>query len=152
MEPSSWLSIMQSPSTGAQYAAMAHIPYCKAVGTLIYAMLGTHPDISYTVTIISKYVSNPGIPHWEAVKRIYYYLGGTIDLRLTFGGEVNELTGYADVDGSMEEDHHTLSSNAYLIDGGTVSWSMKRQEIMSLSTTKSEYIAAMHAAKEGLWL
>ena len=96
--------------------------------------------------------SNPGIPHWEAVKRIYCYLGGTINLRLMFGGEVKELTGYADADGRMEEDCHALSGNAYLINSGAISWSTKRQEIVSLSTTESEYIAAMHTVKEGLWL
>ena len=54
MDPNSHLSIMQSPSTGAQYTAMAHIPYCEAVGTLMYAMLRTCPDISYAVMIVCE--------------------------------------------------------------------------------------------------
>ena len=62
------------------------------------------------------------------------------------------LAGYADADGSMGEDRRAVSGYAFLIDGGAVSWSSKRQEIISLSTTKSEYVAATHAAKEALWL
>jgi len=63
-----------------------------------------------------------------------------------------ELRGYADADGSMAEDRHAISSYAFVVHGGAVSWSAKRQEIVSLSTTESEYVVATHAAKEALWL
>ena len=53
---------------------------------------------------------------------------------------------------SMSEDRRAISGYAFLIDGGAVSWSSKRQEIVSLSTTKSEYVAATHGGKEALWL
>ena len=152
MDPNSRLSVMQSPSMGAQYVAMRNIPYCEAVGTMMYAMLGTRPDISYAVTTLSKFSSNPGSAHWEAVKRVYHYLTGTRKLWLTFGGIEKELVGYADADGSMNEDRHALSGYVFLVDGGAVSWSTKRQEIVSLLTTKSEYVAATHATKEALWL
>ena len=52
----------------------------------------------------------------------------------------------------MAEDHHAISGYAFLIDGGAVSWSFKRQEIISLSMTKSEYVAATHGLKEAMWL
>ena len=80
MDPNVKLSTAQNPSTGAQYAAMQNIPYCEAVGALMYAMLGTHPDISYAVTTVLKFSSNPGMAHWDAVKRIYRYLLGSKDL------------------------------------------------------------------------
>jgi hypothetical protein len=86
MDPSVKLSTSQSPSTGAQYAAMQHIPYCKAVGSLMYTMLGTLPDILFMNTVVSKLASNPGMTHWEAVKQIYRYLSGTKDLWLMYGG------------------------------------------------------------------
>ena len=62
------------------------------------------------------------------------------------------LVGYADADGSMAKDQRTVSGYAFIVDGGAVSWSTKRQEIVSLSMTESEYIATTHAAKEALWL
>jgi hypothetical protein len=63
-----------------------------------------------------------------------------------------EMIGFADADGSMAEDRHAITGYAFIINGGAVSWTCKRQEIVSLSTTESEYVAATHAAKEGLWL
>jgi hypothetical protein len=71
---------------------------------------------------------------------------------LTFGEVKGDLVGYADADGSMAEDRHVISGYAFMLYGGAVSWSAKRQEIVSLSTTESEYVAITHAAKEGLWI
>ena len=152
MDPNVKLSTAQNPSTGAQYAAMRNVPNREAVGALMYAMLGTCPDILYAVTMVSKFSSNPGMAHWDVVKQIYHYLLGSKDLWLTYGGDKKVLVGYADADGSMAEDRRAVSGYAFIVDGGAVSWSTKRQEIISLSTTESEYIAATHAAKEVLWL
>jgi len=69
---------------------------------------------------------------------------------LTFGEVKGDLVGYADADGSMAEDRHAISGYAFMLYRGAVSWSAKRQEIISLSTTESEYVAITHAAKEGL--
>jgi hypothetical protein len=90
--------------------------------------------------------------HWEAVKRIFRYLKGSRELWLSYGGEGKVLEGYADADGSMMEDRRAISGYAFIINGGAVLWSAKKQEIVSLSTTESEYIAATYAAKEALWL
>ena len=118
----------------------------------MYAMLGTRPDILYAVTMVSKFSSNPRMAHWNVVKQIYCYLLGSKDLWLTYGGDTKVLVGYADADGSMAEDRCAVSGYAFIVDGGAVSWSTKRQEIVSLSMTKSEYIATTHAVKEVLWL
>jgi hypothetical protein len=62
------------------------------------------------------------------------------------------LIGYTDADGSMGKDRKAISGYAFLIDGGAICWSSKKQEIVSLSTTESEYVAAMHGMQEALWL
>ena len=62
------------------------------------------------------------------------------------------LQGYTDVDRSMAEDRKAVLGYAFLIDGSAVSWASKKQEIVSLSTTKSKYVATMHTTKEALWL
>ena len=136
----------------SKYAVMWHVPYHEAVGSLMYASLTTCPDISYTVATISCFSNNPGMPHWEAVKRIYCYLLRMKDLQLTYGRVLSALIGYADADGSMAEDCRVISGYAFLIDGGAMLWSSKKQEIVSLSTMESKYVAATHAAKEALWL
>ena len=146
------LTSAQSPSTTEEFAKMRNIPYHEAVGSLMYASLGTRPDITFAVQTISRFSLKPGAAHWEAVRRIFRYLKGTRDLWLSYGKKVRELEGYADADGSMAEDRKAISGYAFLVNGGAVSWSAKRQEIISLSTTESEYVAAVHAAKEALWL
>ena len=62
------------------------------------------------------------------------------------------LEGYTDADSSMAKDRHTIMGYAFLINGGTISWSFKWQEVISLSTTESEYVVAAHGCKEVLWL
>src|ERR1700678_740132 len=152
MDPNIRLTSAQSPSTTEEIAAMRNVPYHQAVGSLMYATLGTRPDICFAVQTVSRFNSKPGLAHWEAVKRIFRYLKGTKDLWLGYGGVTKELVGYADADGSMAEDRKAISGYAFMVNGGAVSWSAKRQQIISLSTTESEYIAATYAAKEALWL
>jgi hypothetical protein len=152
METHLCLSSSQSPLTTAEFAQMHDVPYHEAVGLLMYASLSTHPDISFAVQTVSHFLTKPGMAHWDAVKCIFQYLKGTNKLWLSFGGTHGKLTGFADADGNMAEDHHAISGYAFLLHGSAVSWSAKHQEIISLSTTESEYMAATHAAKEVLWL
>ena len=152
METSIKLTSVQSPSTTEEIAKMRNIPYHEAVGSLMYASLGTRPDITYAVQTVSRFAINPGPAHWEAVKKIFRYLKGPRELWLSYGGIIRELTGFADADGNMAEDRHAISGYAFLLHGGAVSWTTKRQEIISLLTTESEYVAATYAAKEALWL
>lgn len=152
MDPHIALSTSQSPSTPSDIGAMRDVPYREAVGSLMYASLGTRPDITYAVSILSRFSDNPGRAHWDAVRRVLRYLNGTKHLKLTYGATTLDLVGYSDADGSMHEGRKAISGYAFLIDGGAVSWSSKRQELISLSTTESQYVAITHAAKEALWL
>ena len=94
MDPSMKLHSSQAPSTGAESVKMHHVPYREAVGSLMYASLATRPDISYAVSTASRFPSNPGVPHWDAVKHIYKYLIGTKILKLTYGGAQSALTAF----------------------------------------------------------
>jgi hypothetical protein len=131
---------------------MHNMPYLKAVGALNWAVLSIHPDIAFTVATMACFASNPRPVHRKAIKQIFCYLAGTCDLWLSYGKSKCTLERYTNTDGSMAEDRHAITGYTFLIDGGTVLWSSKWQEIISLSTTESEYIAAMHCSKEALWL
>ncbi|OCB92037.1 polyprotein [Sanghuangporus baumii] len=147
------LSSAQSMVTSEELGLMRDAPYHEMVGSLMYAALATRPDIAFAVTLLSKFSINPGLSHFNALRCIFAYLKGTINLQLTYGGVDNiEFKGFTDADGSMQEDHRAISGNAFLINGGMVSWYLKTQEIVSLSTIESEYIAAVHTAKEAIWL
>ena len=118
----------------------------------MHLAVGTRPDIVFAVSTIAQFSNEPGMVHWEAVKHIYRYLAGTKGLALTFGAGKKGLEGYTDVDGASQEHRHVISGYAYILDGGAISWMSKKQELVTLSTAKAEYVAATHAVKEGIWL
>jgi hypothetical protein len=133
---------------------MAAVPYQSAVGSLMYAMTCTRPDIAYAVSSVSRYCSNYNSEHWTAVKRIMRYLRGTADYRLKLGGGTQVLlSGYCDADwaGDLDERKST-TGYAFYIGDGVVSWNSKRQPTVALSTAEAEYMAAAQATKESLWL
>ena len=152
LEPLASFSVDDSPKTPEEAAAMANIPYREAIGSLMYAAIGTRPDIAFAVSTLSQFLENPGEVHWEGVKRIFRYLLGTKNWRLTYGGEQSDLVGYTDADGASQPHRRAISGYAFLIDGGAVSWGSRKQELVTLSTAEAEYVAATHAAKEGIWL
>jgi hypothetical protein len=75
-------------------------------------------------------------------------------LALTYGGEGKTcgLHGFSDADGASQEHHHVITGFAFLVDGGAVSWSSKKQELVILSTTEVEYVASSHTSCEAMWL
>ena len=122
------------------------------MGSLMYTAMGTRLDIAFAMSTVAQYSENPGWKHWEAVKRIFCYLLGTKRLELTYRGEERGLVGYVDADGALQDHRRAISGYVFMVDGGAVSWSSKKQELVTLSTMEAEYVAATHAAKEAIWL
>ena len=81
------LSKFQCPKTPEERESMRGIPYASAIGSLMYVMLCTQPDIYFSVGMVSRYQSDPGPAHWTAVKHIIKYLKRTRDYMLVFSGE-----------------------------------------------------------------
>jgi hypothetical protein len=75
-----------------------HFPkYLNAIGSLMYAAIGTRPDISFAVQHLSQFLLNPGPEHWTAVKQVFCYLNGTKDLGIIFGRSLHpDPIGYLD--------------------------------------------------------
>jgi hypothetical protein len=147
------LSSKQSPKTKAEKEDMMKVPYASAVGSLMYAMVCTRPDIGYAVGVVSRYMSNPGKEHWTAVKWILRYLKGTANVCLRFGSGKPELDGFTDSDMSADADT-SRSTSGYVMTyaGGAVSWQSRLQKTVALSTTEAEYMAAVEAGKEIIWM
>ena len=141
------LSDRDSPSTDEEKELNGKIPYALAVGSIMYAMVATRPDLAYVVGVVSRYMSNPGKKHWEAVKHILRYLKGTTDAQLTFGLTTSaEVEGYTDSDYAGNTDNRKSTSGyIFTYGGGAISWRSKLQECTALSTTEAEYIAAKEA-------
>ncbi|XP_031393687.1 secreted RxLR effector protein 161-like [Punica granatum] len=130
---------------------MAQVPYASAIGSLMYAMLCTRPDIAYAVSMTSRYQSNPGLDHWTAVKNILKFLRRTKDMVLVYGGGELRLDGFTDSDFQSDvDDRKSISGYIFTCNGGAVSWKSSKQETTADSTTEAEYIAASDAAKEAV--
>ena len=86
------------PKTQEEEDKMSKVPYASVVGILMYAMVCTRPDIAHAVGVVSRYMSHPGIEHWNAVKWILRYLRGTSSKCLHFRGSTIDLQGYVDLD------------------------------------------------------
>ena len=141
------------PTSTQEKEEMASIPYSSAVGSLMYAMVSTRLDIAHAVGVVSRYLSNPGKPHWDAVKWILRYLRGTSTLCLCFGNSKPSLEGFADADMAGDlDDRRSTSGFLFTFAGGAISWQSKLQKCVALSTTEAEYIAATEAGKEMVWL
>lgn len=125
--------------------------YQSAVGSLMYAMLGTRPDLAYAVGQVSQFNHAPEWDHWVAVKRIFRYLVGTKDYVLEYGTS-SESGGYTDADWGSGLDRKSIGGFVFLLDGSAISWASKKQSSIALSTTEAEYMGMTQAAKEILWL
>jgi hypothetical protein len=150
------LSAASCPIDAVERGYMSKIPYDSAVGSLMYLMVCTRPDIAHAVGLVSRYMANPGKIHWEAVKWILRYLQGTSDVGLLFdahGENARSLVGYVDSDyGGDLDERKSTSGYTYTFAGGCVSWRSTKQKCISQSSTEAEYVAAAEAAKEAIWL
>ena len=125
--------------------------YQSAVGSLMYAMLGSRPDIAYAVSKVSQYSINPDTTHWTAVKRIVRYLAGTPNRGLCYGIQ-GEGNGFTDADWDSGDDRKSIGGYAFVLNGAAIAWNSKKQSTVALSSTEAEYMALSQAVKESIWL
>ncbi|GJS55932.1 hypothetical protein Tco_0629294 [Tanacetum coccineum] len=118
----------------------------------MFAMICTRPDIAHAVGVVSRYMAEPGLEHWEAVKMILRYIKGTSNIALCFGESDLIVKGYVDSDyvGDLDGSKST-TGYVFTLCGGTVSWASKLQSVVVMSTTEAEYFAAAQASKEAVW-
>ncbi|CAA7036370.1 unnamed protein product [Microthlaspi erraticum] len=133
---------------------MKDISYSNAVGSLMYAMVSTRPDIAHAVGLVSRFMSSPCKDHWMRVKWVLRYIRNTTDFKLTFTkSDKFEVKGYCDSDYAADLDRRrSITGYVFQTGGNTISWRSGLQHIVALSTTEAEYMALVEAAKEALWL
>jgi hypothetical protein len=124
------------PKTHEEIKYMSKVPYSLAVGNLMYVMVCTRPAIAHVVGVVRRYMNNPGTKHWEAVKWILRYLRGTSTHALCFGGSDTFLQGYVDSNMTYDKDSRRRTIGyVFTIVGTIVSWILKLQKVVALSTT-----------------
>ena len=128
------------------------IPYREVIGALNWLAVCMRPDIAFVVEQLAQFLENLGQPHWEVAKHVVRYLKTTKKMRLTYrDGERRGIEGYSDADGATQDHRQAVLGFAIIVDGGAVSWSSKKQELVTLSTMEAKYVSATHAAKELIW-
>ena len=130
--------------------------YREIIGSLIYLMTCTRPDLSYAVGKLSQYLSEPRQQHWVAAKHILKYLRGTshYELRYQTSEELGILA-YSDADwASDQSDRRSTTGFCFYLnkESSPISWKSKRQPIVTLSTCESEYMALAKTTQESLYL
>ena len=116
--------------------------YAKIIGSLMFLMNYTRPDIAYDVSRISRYTHNLDRDHWCALKRLLSYLRGTIDWGLHFIGFPQALEGYCDANWISDNDEvNSTSRYIFTLCGGAISWKSSKQTYIIRSTMESEFIA-----------
>ena len=129
-------------------------PYRQAIGSLIYLVSGTRPDLAFCVRRLSQYLEKPQKHHWTAVKRVLRYLRGTSTHGILYDGGIGAtLVGYADSDfAGCTQSRKSTSGYVFLLAGGAISWKSKKQSIVATSSCEAEYISSCMASKEAIWL
>lgn len=127
--------------------------YKQMVGSLMY-LTATRPDLMFAVSLVSRFMSSPTQLHLAAVKRIMRYLKGTLEYGIWYKrGEESELIAYTDSDyaGDIDDCKSTLGY-VFLMSGGAVAWSSRKQPLVTLSSTEAEYVAAATCACQAIWM
>ncbi|GJX01621.1 retrotransposon protein, putative, ty1-copia subclass [Tanacetum coccineum] len=150
------LSKSQGASTPAELKRMQSVPYASAVGSIMYAVRCTRPDVAFAQNITSRFQQNPGDLHWTTVKNILKYLRNTKDMFLVYGGDLKrELRVSCYTDAGYLTDADDLKSQTgyvFVLNGGAVDWKSAKQSIFATSSAEAEYIAAFDASKEAVWV
>jgi hypothetical protein len=132
---------------------MSRVLYSSVVGSLMYAMVCSHPDLSYAMSLVSRYMANTDKEHWKVVQWIFRYLRGTSKTCLKFGRTGKGHVGYVDSDFAADLDNRrSLTGYVFTVVDCAVSWRATLQLVVAQSTTEAEYMAIVEVCKEFVWL
>ncbi|XP_073136772.1 secreted RxLR effector protein 161-like [Henckelia pumila] len=131
------MSSDQSPSNDMEKEEMLKISYASGVGSIMYGMVCGRLDLAYTISVVSRYMTNLGKAHWEALKWTTMVLEGSVDLRLIFKKQISDhshVIGYVDSDyvGNLDS-RKSLIGLVFTVFGTVVSWKSILQLVVALS-------------------
>ncbi|KAM6543867.1 hypothetical protein CsatB_030554 [Cannabis sativa] len=144
----------QCPQNDKERDEMKVVPYASVVGSLMYAQVCTRPDIAFVVGVLGRYLSDPGLSHWKAAKKVMRYLQGTKDHMLTYRrADTLDIVGFSDADyAGCVDDKKSTSGYIFMMAGGAVSWKSVKQTLTASSTMEAEYMACYEATCQAIWL
>ena len=129
--------------------------YREIVGSLIYAMTCTRPDLAFVVTRLSQSLEKPSEADWITVKHVMKYLKGSINQKLMYNKADNiEISGFSDSDWASSHDRRSTTGYCFIMNSrsAVVSWKSKKQQTVALSSCEAEYMAITAATQESMFL
>ena len=143
-----------SPKTDSERKQMYDKPYRAVLGSVMWGQLATRPDLAFSVSLLARFQANPGINHWNALMHVIGYIKNTISYGLTYSRDSDlSPTGFVDADyGGCRDTRRSTSGYVFLMAGGPVAWSSKRQATVALSTVEAEYVAMSRSAQQLVWM
>ena len=130
--------------------------YREIIGSLVYAMSCTRPDLAWVVTKLSQHLAKPSASDWVIVKHVLRYIKSTVEHTLYYSKSKNglEIEGFSDSDWASSSDRRSTSGYYFRLneDGGSVSWKSRKQPTVALSSCEAEYMALVAAAQESIFL
>lgn len=135
-------------------STVVDVDYRQALGSLMYLMTATRPDLAYSVGILSRYCNEPRLAHWNAVKRVFRYIKETTTLGIKYhANKINSLVCWSDSDYAADlGTRKSISGYVITYCGGPVIWKSSKQSTVATSTCEAEFVAASTASKELIWL
>ncbi|GJT81854.1 hypothetical protein Tco_1056196 [Tanacetum coccineum] len=150
------LNKLQGASTPEEVKRMQNVPYASVVGSIMYVVRYTRPDVAFAQNITSRLQQNLGEPHCTAVKNILKYLRNNKDMFLVYGGNPEaELRVTCNYDTRFETDRDDIKSQTryvFVLNGGAIDWKSSKESTILMSATEAEYIAASEAAMKAVWI
>nr|GEV33751.1 retrotransposon protein, putative, Ty1-copia subclass [Tanacetum cinerariifolium] len=150
------LSKSQCVTTSAEMKHIQNVPYALAVGSIMYVVRCTRPDVAFTQNITSRFQQNSSEAHWTAMKNNLKYLRNTKVTFLVYGGDPKvELRVNCYCDAGFETDKDETKSQTgyvFVLNRGVMVWKSSKQSTTAQHATKAEYIATSEAAKEVVWI
>ena len=162
-----WFHLMNANNTKTPLPAGVHLTksetppstnlrtkYQQLIGTLLYAALGTRPNIALTVTRLSRFNSDPTEEHLRYTKYVLRYLKGTKSLWICYNRSLNAgLIGYSDFNwGENKDDHNSTLGQVFTLANGMISWASQHQKMVALSVGESEYMELAATGCQCAWL
>jgi len=130
------------------------LPYRKAVGSLMYLIVGTRPDLAFSVVKLSRVVLGCGKEHWAAVTRVLRHVKESVAKGLVYNKSASSiLQGFSDADWACDyETRRSTTGFMFIFGGAAVSWASKLQKTVALFIVEAEHMALCEASKEAVWL
>lgn len=128
--------------------------YQQELGSLMYLMTKTRPDLAYPIGLAARFMSNPNLEHYKALDRIWKYLENTRDLGLLYQSDKNpKIVGFCDSDwGGDLGSRRSTTGYIFTANGTAISWNSKLQKTVALSSCEAEYMSFKEAIKEQLFI